>query len=139
MNNKILQKKLYKKTKNFANPTTNNNTQPTTNMVRNPDVISKLKNYQRDRENEENNFDKNLVNKTYKKIIYDKNIPKSINSIKDLEIDIGRYNEREFVNNMNNKLKERRYADDDLSKTYNEKKRKNIKRYLNLGIMKFPK
>jgi hypothetical protein len=139
MNNKILQKKLYKKTKNFGNQTVSNNTQPTNNVIRNPDVISKLKNYQRDRDNEENNFDKNLINKTYKKIIYDKNIPKNINSIKDLSIDIGRYNEREFINNMNNKLKERNYADDDLRKTYNETKKEEYKKIFEFRNNEIPK
>jgi hypothetical protein len=101
--------------------------------------MNKLKSYQRDREVDENNFDKNLANKTYKKIIYDKNIPNTIKSIKDLEIDIGRYDEREFKNNMNNKLSERSYADNSMKNIYSENKRNEYKKIFEFKNNEIPK
>lgn len=144
MNKRLLQKKLYNKTKSFSTTTTkptNNNSQNNlnSNQIRNPDVLNKLKSYQRDREVISNDFKKNLANTTYKKIIYDREIPKQISSIHDLKIDIGKYNDREFRKNLDEKMRDRNYHDDALKKIFDESKKQEYDRLFKYKNEEIPK
>jgi hypothetical protein len=133
MNKKLLLQRRFKKggryykntntTSKPAKSNTNSNMSFPSANKSNPEVIKNFRQMDYNRKKYDRNFDQNLTNKRYKKIIYDRNIPTRIKNIKDLEIQVDKIDASQFNHNLEQKRYERSENDNVRKKNYNVSKR----------------